>query len=79
VSEVKFFQRSLRYKRYFVLDHSARKMRIHKTNDPASEYKLYDYNDIKEVTFEKETLDEKRMIHERWSFEFILKTDKRDF
>lgn len=43
-------------------------MRIHKTNDPASEYKLYDYNEIKKVSFEKETLDEKRMIHERWSF-----------
>ena len=54
-------------------------MRIHKTNDPASEYKLYDYSDIKKVTFEKETLDEKRMIHERWSFEFTLHTDKRDF
>ena len=44
--ETKLFQRKSIYKRYFVLDHNAKKMRIHKTNDPMSEYKLYNYQDI---------------------------------
>jgi hypothetical protein len=54
-------------------------MRVHKTNDPASEYQLYDYKDIVKVTFQKETLNDKMAIHERWSFEFKLHTEKRDF
>ena len=29
VNKVKFFQKKMKYKRYFVLDHNARKMRIH--------------------------------------------------
>ena len=35
-----------KYKRYFTLDHYKMRMRIHKTNDPKSEYKLFHYNEI---------------------------------
>ena len=31
------------------MDHNAKKMRIHKTNDPFSEYKLFLYSEIKEI------------------------------
>ena len=67
------------YKRYFVLDHNAQKMRIHKTNDPHSEYKLYDYQEVLSITFKPETLTDKMAIHERWSFSFTLNTSKRFF
>jgi len=46
VNEIKLFQRKVKYKRYFVLDHNGKKMRIHKTNDPMSDYKLFNYSDI---------------------------------
>jgi hypothetical protein len=54
-------------------------MRIHKTNDPHSEYKLYDYQEILSLNFKQETLVDKMAIHERWSFSFTLNTSKRMF
>ena len=69
----------MHYKRYFVLDHNAKKMRIHKTNDPHSEYKLLDYSEILSLNFKPETLSDKMAIHERWSFSFVLNTSKRMF
>ena len=79
VKSIKLFQKSLYYKRYFVLDHTARKMRVHQTNDPHSEYKLFEYKDILGIQVKKETLEDKMAIHERWSFEFQLNTAKRMF
>lgn len=53
--EVKiFFKKNTKYKRYFVLDHNAKKMRVHTSNDPMSEYKLFGYNDILSVSIKKE-------------------------
>ena len=39
-------------KRYFTLDHMKGKMRIHKTNDPQSDYKLINYAEIQDVKHE---------------------------
>lgn len=53
VQKVKFFQKHLTYKRYFVLDHNGQKMRVHKTNEPQSEYKLHYYADITSIYMKK--------------------------
>ena len=63
-----------------MLDHNAKKMRIHKTNDPFSEYKLFLYSEIKEIEeFNEANSNHKSAIQERWSFKFGIKTAKRDF
>ena len=54
-------------------------MKIYKTNDTASDCKLYDYSEIKKVTFVQDQPDEKKQNQEEWSFEFRVYTDKRDF
>ena len=51
-----------KYKRYFVLDNKARKMRIHQRNDPNCEYKLLLYSDIKNVSTEPLKLKEKPIV-----------------
>ena len=58
----KLFQKKTKYKRYFVLDHNAKKMRVHQTNDPHSEYKLMSYSDIIDVRSEPMKAEEKRTI-----------------
>lgn len=77
VDTVKFFQKSLKYKRYFTLDHNAKKMRIHRSNDPQSEYKLFEYKDILGMNLSVPNLDQKMAIQERWSFKFTLVTQRR--
>ena len=79
VNKVKFFQKKMKYKRYFVLDHNARKMRIHQTNDPHSEYKLLLYTDIKTILVDPIKLSDKMAIQERWSFKFELITTARNY
>jgi hypothetical protein len=69
----------MQLRRYFVLDHTAQKMRIHKTNDPHSDYKIYDYLEILSVNFKPETSNEQKTIQARWSFGFVLNTSKRKF
>ena len=66
-------------KRYFVLDHHSKKMRIHKTNDPKSEYTLFEYNEIFNIDEYQLTIEQKMKICERWSFSFVLSTSKRDY
>ena len=46
--EKKFWQRKP-IKRYFVLDHKIQKLRVFQRNDPLSEFKIYDYEDILEI------------------------------
>lgn len=69
----------MKYKRYFTLDHNSKRMRIHQTNDPSSEYKLFEYRDIVALNLPIPTLQQKMTIQERWSFEFTLVTSKRVF
>ena len=38
-----------RVKRFFVLDHKKRRLRIFYTNDAKSQYKLYKYEEIMQV------------------------------
>ena len=40
-----------------MLDHNAKKLRVHASNDPMSEYKLFGYNDIISVSKNEETKD----------------------
>jgi len=54
-------------------------MRIHQRNDPFSEFKVFKFSDIQAVSMKPLTLEEKTKIQERWSFEFILKTEIREF
>ena len=79
VNEVKLFQRKVKYKRYFVLDNNGKKMRIHKTNDPQSDYKLFNFSDIQAVIFNKETPSQSMSIMERWSFKFHIVTSIREY
>ena len=46
VNEIKFLQTSQKYKRYFTLDHNSKKMRVHKSNHPSSDYKMYEYKEV---------------------------------
>lgn len=46
VNEIKFLQKSQKYKRYFTLDHNSKKLRVHKSNNPNSEYKMFEYKEI---------------------------------
>lgn len=73
VQERQLFQRNKLYKRYFVLDHNQKKMRVHKTNDPNSEFKIFEYKDILSVDIPFVSLDQKMRIQERWSFCFTIK------
>ena len=75
----KFFQKGAIYKRYFVLDHSASKMRIHQSNDPRSSYKIVKYSEIQAASMKPLTFADKTQIQERWSFEFELQTSERNF
>ena len=79
VKEAKLFQKKKKYKRYFVMDHNAKKMRIHQSNDPTSEYKLFNYTDILEVIEPVQTVEERMKIRERWTFNFIVVTKQREF
>lgn len=77
VNEVKFLQKSSVYKRYFTLDHNSKKMRVHQTNDPNSEYKMFEYVEIQAMNLPIGNLQNKMTIQERWSFEFSLVTKRR--
>jgi hypothetical protein len=44
------------------------KMRIHKTNDTRSEFKLIKYAEIQKIEITPETLQQKTKVQERWSF-----------
>ena len=52
-------------------------MRIHQTNDPHSEYKLFEYKEIISISIKKDNLDTKMTIQARWSFQFSIETSKR--
>ena len=80
VQEVKFFQTSFTHKRYFVLDHYMQRMRIHKTNEAQSDYKIVHYRDILDVRMEREADSKKNMtIQQRWSFRFTVITKDRAY
>ena len=59
-------------KRYWVIDYTSEKMRIHKTNDPRSEYKVFQFADILSIKRKEETINDKMVIKDRWSFQFSL-------
>jgi hypothetical protein len=54
-------------------------MRIHQTNDPHSEYKLFEYKEITSISIKKENLDAKMTIQPRWSFQFTISTSRRAY
>ena len=62
-----------------MLDHNAKSMRIYKTNDPKSSFHPFKYSEIIDVKCEEIKLEDKRALHERFSFKFELYTSKRPF
>ena len=77
VNENKFFQKNKKHKRYFTLDHNSKRMRVHQSNDPNSEYKLFEYRDILALNLSIPQPNQKMAIQERWSFKFTLVTTRR--
>ena len=52
-------------------------MRIHKTNDPKSEFTVMNYAEILSVNCEQ--IKDKTKVLERWTFEFTLETKFRTY
>ena len=76
MKESKIFHKKLKFKRYFILDHVAQRLKIYKTNENTSKFKLHDYSEILDV--QVAVLD-KNVIHPRWSYQFTMSTSQREY